>query len=140
MNSTNNDLYKNAALKVFAHLGQLIEEDENKIDDKPKQVNLTTEIDDKIRERGELMDEKQIINGKTIEFGTFINTAIVVPLNTKEDIKDYIFFYINLDFQQIKKICKKRKLRLINDDIWKCFFILFKRCKILLDINKGYYK
>ena len=29
MNSTNNDLYKNAALKVFAQLGQLIEEDEN---------------------------------------------------------------------------------------------------------------
>ena len=34
---------------------------------------------------------------------------------------------------------QKRKVRLINDDIWKCFFILFKRCKILLDINKGYY-
>ncbi len=29
MNSTNNDFYKNAALKVFAQLGQLIEEDEN---------------------------------------------------------------------------------------------------------------
>ena len=39
----------------------------------------------------------------------------------------------------MKKICKKRKVRLINDDIWKCFLILFKRCKILLDINKGYY-
>ena len=29
MNSTNNDFYKHAALKVFAQLGQLIEEDEN---------------------------------------------------------------------------------------------------------------
>ena len=28
---------------------------------------------------------------------------------------------------------------MINDDIWKCFLISFKRCKILLDINKGYY-
>ena len=36
MNSTNNDFYKNAALKVFAQLGQLIEEDENK----PKQINV----------------------------------------------------------------------------------------------------
>ena len=39
MNSTNNDFYKNAALKVFAQLGQLIEEDENitknKRNDKP---------------------------------------------------------------------------------------------------------
>jgi hypothetical protein len=121
----------------------------NEIDDKPKPVNLldlSTDIigdfvkkDSKRREIKELMDEEQIINGKTIEFGTFINTDIVVPLNTKEDIKDYIFHYINLDFQQIKKICKKRKVRLINDDIWKCFLISFKRFKILLDINKGYY-
>jgi hypothetical protein len=42
MNSTNNS-YKNAALKVFAQLGQLIDEDENittnKIDDKPIKSN-----------------------------------------------------------------------------------------------------
>ncbi len=31
MNSTNNDFYKNAALKVFAQLGQLIEDDEKLI-------------------------------------------------------------------------------------------------------------
>ena len=85
------------------------------------------------------MDEEQIINGKTIEIGTFIMTGIVVPLNTKEDIKEYIFHYINRDFQEIKKYAKKRKVRLINDDMRKCFFISFKRCKILLDINKGYY-
>ncbi len=29
MNSTNNNSYKNAALKVFAQLGQLIDDDEN---------------------------------------------------------------------------------------------------------------
>ena len=34
---------------------------------------------------------------------------------------------------------KKRKVSLSNDDMRKCFLILFKRCKILLDINKGYY-
>ena len=43
MNSTNNDFYKNAALKVFAQLGQLIEEDENittnKRNDKPIKSN-----------------------------------------------------------------------------------------------------
>jgi hypothetical protein len=36
MNSTNNDFCINAALKVFAQLGQLIEQDENK----PKQINV----------------------------------------------------------------------------------------------------
>ena len=85
------------------------------------------------------MDEKQIINGKTIEFGTFIDTDIVVPLNTKEAIKNYIFCYINRDFQEIKKYAKKRKVKLSNDDMFKCYLILFKRCKILFDLNKVYY-
>ena len=44
MNSTDYNTFQNAALKVFAQLGQLIEEDEKeteyKIDDKPKPVNL----------------------------------------------------------------------------------------------------
>ena len=135
----------------------------NEIDDKPKQVNLLEQINVlykckpfnlldlrpdilniggdfvKRREIKELMDEEQIINGKTIEIGTFIMTGIVVPLNTKKDIKEYIFHYINIVFQEIKKYAKKRKIRLSNDDMWKCFLILFKRCKILLDINKGYY-
>jgi len=129
------------SLWISIYYGYSIEEDENK----PKQINVLDSSTDILNIIGnfvkkELMDEEQIINGKTIKFGTFINTNIVVPLNTKEDIKDFIFFYINLYFQQIKKICKKRKVRLINDDIWECFFILFKRCKILLDINKEYYK
>ena len=55
------------------------------------------------------MDEEQIINGKTIEFGTFISTDIVVPLNTKEDIKEYIFHYINGEFQDIKNMQKNGK-------------------------------
>ena len=53
MNSTNNDFYKNAAIKVFAQLGQLIEEDENitnKIDDKPiksNKLDLNNDVLDK---------------------------------------------------------------------------------------------
>ena len=113
----------------------------NEIDDKPKPFNLL-DLDKDILNiicEKELMDEEQIINGKTIEFGTFSKTDIVVPLNTKETIKNYIFRYINRDFQEIKKYAKKRKVKLSNDDMFKCYLILFKRCKILLDINKGYY-
>ena len=151
-------------LWISIYHGYSIEEDEIKIDDKPKQVNLLEQInvlDDKIkpfnlldlrpdilnivgdfvkrREIKELMDEEQIINGKTIEIGSFIITNTSAPLNTKEDIKDFIFWYIDLEFKEIKKYAKKRKVRLSNDDMWKCFLISFKRCKILLDINKGYY-
>ena len=75
------------------------------------------------------MDEEQIINGKTIEIGTFIMTGIVVPLNTKETLKEYIFHCIDRGFQEIKKYAKKRKVRLINDDMRKCFLILFKDVK-----------
>jgi len=168
MNSTNNNSFEIAAKKVFSDLYALIKEDEketeNKIDNNKKdnknvksnkkdnKIVISNKIDNKIvksnkiddknvisNEIKELTDEEQIINGKTIEFGTFINTDIVVPLNTKEDIKDYIFCYINRHFQEIKNMQKKRKVRLINDDICKCFLISFKRCKILLDINKGYY-
>ena len=53
--STNNNLYKNAALKVFAQLGQLIDEDENiktnKRNDKQVKSNkldLNNDILDKI--------------------------------------------------------------------------------------------
>jgi hypothetical protein len=136
----------------------------NEIDDKPKQVNSLEQInvlDGKIkpfnlldlrpdilnivgdfvkrREIKELMDEEQIINGKTIKIGTFIMTCFIKPLNTKEDLKKKIFHCIDIDFQEIKKYAKKRRVRLINDDMRKCFLILFKRYKILLDINKGYY-
>ena len=148
MNSTNNDFYKNAALKVFAQLGQLIEEDENittnEIDDKPKQINLldlSTDIlniignfvkkDNKEREkrerkniikreREEIVNSEQIINGKIIIFRNFCGNFITRPLNTKEDIKDYIFGYIDREFPDIKTYASNHKIRLNKDDKRRC--------------------
>ena len=127
MNSTNNDFYKNAALKVFAQLGQLIEEDENiknKIDDKPKQINLLDlnkdilniigdfvkkdnkereerERKDKIkREREEIVNSEQIINGKIIMFRNFCGDYITKPLNTKK-IQKIIYLIILIGNFQI---------------------------------------
>ena len=156
MNSTNNDLYKNAALKVFAQLGQLIEEDENittnEIDDKPKPINLLdldndilniigdfVKKDNEEREIDELMDRKQIINEKTIQFRNFHSSEICISVNTKEAIKEYIFDYFNMEFPDIKTYASNAKIRLSNDDKRKCFWILFKRCKLIIDRNKVYY-
>ena len=127
----------------------------NEIDDKPKPVNLLdldndilniigdfVKKDNKERERKEikeLMDKEQIINGKTIEFRNFRSCEICISVNTKEAIKEYIFDYFNMEFPDIKTYASNAKIRLSNDDKRKCFWILFKRCKILLDINKGYY-
>ena len=172
MNSTNNDLYKNAALKVFAQLGQLIEEDENittnknvisnEIDDKPKPINLldlSTDILNTIgdfvkkekereereerereesedREREEIVNSEQIINGKIIMFRNFCGEYITNPLNTKEDIKNYIFDYIDREFPDIKTYASNHKIRLSKDDKRRCAWVLFKRCKLIFVPNK----
>ena len=162
MNSTNNDFYKNAALKVFAQLGQLIEEDENKPkqinvldsstvilkDDKPKQINLLdldndilniigdfVKKDNEEREE-EIVNSEQIINGKIIMFRNFCGEYVTKPLNTKEDIKNYIFDYIDREFPDIKTYASNHKIRLSKDDKRKCAWVLFKRCKLIFVPNK----
>ena len=85
------------------------------------------------------MDKEQIINGKTIEFRNFCGGEICRSLNTKEDIKEYIFDYFNIEFPDIKTYASNAKIRLSNDDKRKCFWILFKRCKIIIENNKVYY-
>jgi hypothetical protein len=165
MNSTNNDFYKNAALKVFAQLGQLIEEDENKPkqinvldsstdilkDDKPKPFNLLdldndilniigdfVKKDNEEREE-EIVNSEQIINGKIIMFRNFWGEYITKPLNTKEDIKNYIFDYIDREFPDIKTYASNHKIRLSKDDKRRCAWVLFKRCKLIFGRNKLYH-
>ena len=156
MNSTDYNTFQNAALKVFAQLGQLIEEDEklnnNHEDDEPKPFNLLdldndilniigdfVKKDNEEREIKELMDKEQIINGKTIEFRNFHSSKICRSVNTKEAMKEYIFDYFNMEFPDIKTYASNAKIRLSNDDKRKCFWILFKRCKIIINRNKEYY-
>jgi hypothetical protein len=165
MNSTNNDFYKNAALKVFAQLGQLIEEDENKPkqinvldsstdilkDDKPKPFNLLdldndilniigdfVKKDNEEREE-EIVNSEQIINEKIIIFRNFCGDYITKPLNTKEDIKNYIFDYIDREFPDIKTYASNHRIRLSKDDKRRCAWVLFKRCKRIFLRNKLYH-
>jgi hypothetical protein len=165
MNSTNNDFYKNAALKVFAQLGQLIEEDENKPkqinvldsstdilkDDKPKPFNLLdldndilniigdfVKKDNEEREE-EIVNSEQIINGKIIMFRNFWGEYITKPLNTKEDIKNYIFDYMDREFPDIKTYASNHRIRLSKDDKRRCAWVLFRRCKRIFVRNKLYH-
>ena len=121
-------------------------------DDEPKPVNLldlSTDIlniiggfvkkDNKTRGKKELMDGEQIINGRKIIFPTFCGGEIDRSLNTKEDIKEYIFDYIISNFPYIKKCATMFKIRLNKDDKRKCAWVLFKRCKIIIDRNEEYY-
>ena len=123
----------------------------NEIDDKPKPVNLLdldndilniigdfVKKDNKRREIQELKDGEQIINGRNIIFPTFCSGEILKTINTKETLKEYIFNYINREFPFIKKYANIYKIRLSKDDKRKCAWVLFKRCKIIIEQNKQY--
>ena len=70
MNSTDNDFYKNAALKVFTQLGQLIEQDEN----------ITNRIDDKQVKSNQLDLNNDILGKK--------NECLSVPITICINITD----------------------------------------------------
>ena len=107
MNSTNNNSFEIAAKKVFSDLYALIKEDENvtsnEIDDKPKPVNLldlSTDIlniigdfvkkDNDKREREDIENSEQIINGKIIIFRNFCGNFITRPLIQRRYKRIYV--------------------------------------------------
>ena len=85
MNSTNNDFYKNAALKVFAQLGQLIEEDENittnKRNDKPIKFNKLDLNNDVLEKNNDCLtipicikiNDEEVEISKTLDKNSIIN-------------------------------------------------------------------
>ena len=123
-----------------------------KIDDKPKPVNLlnlSTDIlniigdlvkkDNEEREEEEIVNSEQTINGKIIMFRNFCGSYITKPLNTKENIKEYIYDYIDREFPDIKTYASNHKIRLNKDDKRRCAWVLFKRCKLIFERNKLYH-
>jgi hypothetical protein len=91
------------------------------------------------REREEIVNSEQIINGKIIMFRNFCGEYITKPLNTKEDIKNYIFDYIDREFPDIKTYASNHRIRLNKDDKRRCAWVLFKRCKLIFGRNKLYH-
>ena len=121
----------------------------NEIDDKPKPVNLLdldndilniigdfVKKDNEEREEEEIVNSEQTINGKIIMFRNFFCSYITKPLNTKENIKEYIYDYIDREFPDIKTYASNHKIRLNKDDKRRCAWVLFKRCKFILNGNK----
>ncbi len=120
----------------------------NEIDDKPKPFNLLdldndilniigdfVKKDNEEREE-EIVNSEQTINGKIIMFRNFCGDYITKPLNTKEDIKNYIFDYIDREFPDIKTYASNHRIRLSKDDKRRCAWVLFKRCKFIFNGNK----
>ena len=72
-------------------------------------------------------------------FRNFCGDYITKPINTKEDIKNYIFDYIDREFPDIKTYASNHKIRLSKDDKRRCAWVLFKRCKLIFGRNKSYH-
>ena len=69
-------------------------------------------------------------------FRNFCCSYITKPLNTKENIKEYIYDYIDREFPDIKTYASNHKIRLNKDDKRRCAWVLFKRCKLIFVPNK----
>ena len=123
----------------------------NEIDDKPKPFNLLdldndilniigdfVKKDNEEREE-EIVNSEQTINGKIIMFRNFCGEYITKPLNTKEDIKNYIFDYIDREFSDIKTYASNHRIKLSKDDKRRCAWVLFRRCKRIFVRNKLYH-
>ena len=78
--------------------------------------------------------------GKKIRFGNFVYNKISFNVNkddlSKEDIKEYIFSYVNMEITTIKNYAKIDKMRLYKDDIRRFAWVCFKRCKLIFAENK----
>ena len=123
----------------------------NEIDDKPKPFNLLdldndilniigdfVKKDNEEREE-EIVNSEQTINGKIIMFRNFCCSNITKPLNTKENIKEYIYDYIDREFPDIKTYASNHRIKLSKDDKRRCAWVLFRRCKRILVRNTLYH-
>ena len=87
----------------------------------------------------ELTNEVQVLKGKQIRFRIILwsRPYILKRKNiTKEDIKRYIFDYVDMEILKIKEYAKIDKIRLGKDNIRMCAWVCFKRCKLILDYYK----
>ena len=120
-------------------------------DDKPKPFNLLdldndilniigdfVKKDNEEREE-EIVNSEQTINGKIIMFRNFCCSNITKPLNTKENIKEYIYDYIDREFPDIKTYASNHRIKLSKDDKRRCAWVLFRRCKRIFVRNKLYH-
>ena len=113
-------------------IGDFVKKDNKEREERERKDNIK-------RERQEIVNSEQIINGKIIMFRNFCGDYITKPLNTKEDIKNYIFDYIDREFPDIKTYASNHRIRLNKDDKRRCAWVLFKRCKLIFETNELYH-
>ena len=91
-----------------------------------------------------LNEEEQILNGKKITFGClrchyhpydenpYDNNGYYL----KDNIKRYLFHYLDAEILELKEYAKIDKIKLTKPDIRMCIWVLFQRYKLILDDYK----
>ena len=91
-----------------------------------------------------LNEEEQILNGKKITFGglrchyhpydenPYDNNGYYL----KDNIKRYLFHYLDAEILELKEYAKIDKIKLTKPDIRMCIWVLFQRYKLILDDYK----
>ena len=85
-----------------------------------------------------LRGAEQVVNGKKIRFNQLNERYWFAPIDdinklTNDNIKEYLYDYLDSEFIEIKKYAKINKIKLNNVDRRTCFCILVKRCRMIFN-------
>ena len=99
-------------------------------------LNIIGDSVKKDNAKRQIMNEKQIINGKEIRFCPYPYWSLygikVGEPYSKYIIKNYLFFKIDYEIKYIKVHARVDKIKLTKTDIRLCIWVLFQRYKLIL--------
>ena len=100
-------------------------------------LNIIGDSVKKDNAKRQIMNEKQIINGKEIRFCPYPYWSLygikVGDTYSKYILKKYLFYKIDNDIKYIKAQARVDKIKLTKTDIRLCIWICFQRYKLILN-------
>jgi hypothetical protein len=100
-------------------------------------LNIIGDFVKKDNAKRQIMNEKQIINGKEIRFCLYPYWSLYGIKDgdtySKYILKKYLFYKIDNDIKYIKAQARVDKIKLTKTDIRLCIWICFQRYKLILN-------
>ena len=99
-------------------------------------LNIIGDSVKKDNAKRQIMNEKQIINGKEIRFCPYPYWSLYAfdgDTFSKDILKKYLFLKIDNEIKYIKAQARVDKIKLTKTDIRLCIWICFQRYKLILN-------
>ena len=99
-------------------------------------LNIIGDSVKKDNAKRQIMNEKQIINGKEIRFSSYPYWSLYGfdgDTFSKDILKKYLFLKIDNEIKYIKAQARVDKIKLTKTDIRLCIWICFQRYKLILN-------